>query len=282
LAKLTVSLALSSVVTVIHDRADRGFWLIGAIKKVRGAMTETDIRVTQKNDAYQFLKGLEKHLNKTLPSPQQMRKEVRDLVTNARKENNPKHLKHPESAFTNHFLIPRIFDFVSERVGSSNARQCMLSEYVIMRKDYCSASPQRQDRHPFSKGIADGPQAIMRRWKGDPNKQTIQSAPDLALRNPFPFNIVFELKYFDNGGSDKAEKELVTDLYQAFFYRALPYVPRTKRNPSWDYEYACLLAFDASPNGTLQQSWESLPPKVKRGFWEGANVYAMILRTDAG
>jgi hypothetical protein len=48
------------------------------------------------------------------------------------------------------------------------------------------------------------------------------------------------------------------------------------------YEYACLLAFDASPGGTLHQSWESLPATVKRGFWEGANVYSMILRTNAG
>jgi hypothetical protein len=212
-----------------------------------------------------------------------MRKEVRDLVTSSRRDNNQKHLKNPESAFTNHFLIPRIFDVVSERVGKSNARQCVLSEYVVMRKDYCwDASPQRQARHPFSKGIADKPRAIMRRWKGDPNKQTIQSAPDLALRNPLPFNIVFEIKYFDSGGSDKAETELVTNLYQAFFYRALPYVSPTKRYPTWDYEYACLLAFDASPGGTLQQSWESLPAKVKLGFWEGANVYAMILRSDAG
>lgn len=49
----------------------------------------------------------------------------------------------------------------------------------------------------------------MRRWKGEPNKQTIQSAPDLALCNPFPFNIVFEIKYFDKGGAEKAATELV-------------------------------------------------------------------------
>lgn len=246
-------------------------------------MTEIDTRVTQKHEAYQFLKGLQKHLNANLPSPQQMRKEIQDIVTISRKDNAQKHLNMPEAAFTNHFLIPRIFDVVSERVGKDKARQCLLSEYIAMRKDYCwNTSPQRQERHPFSKGIAHKPQAIMRRWKGEPNKQTIQSAPDLALRDPFPFNIVFELKYFDKGGLEKATTELVADLYQAFFYRALPYVPPTKRYPSWDYNYACLLAFDASPDGTLHQSWESLPPKVKRGFWEGANVYAMILRSDAG
>jgi hypothetical protein len=122
----------------------------------------------------------------------------------------------------------------------------------------------------------------MRRWKGESNKQTIQSGPDLALCKPFPFNILFEIKYFEKGGLEKAETELVNDLYQAFFYRALPYVKATERKPSWDYEYACLLAYDASPGGTLHQSWESLPPKVKSGFWNGANVYAMILRSDAG
>ena len=79
-----------------------------------------------------------------------------------------------------------------------------------MREHYCcDTSPQRQERHPFSKGITDKPQAIMRRWKGDPKKQTIQSAPDFALREPFPFNIVFELKYFDKGGAEKAVTELV-------------------------------------------------------------------------
>jgi hypothetical protein len=150
-----------------------------------------------------------------------MQRDVRDLVANSRRDNNQEHqhLKDPESVFTNHFLIPRIFDVVSERVEKSNARECMLGEYLAMRKDYTgNSSPQRQARHPFGKGIGDKPQTIMRRWKGDPpNKETIKSAPDLALRSPFPFNIVFEIKYFDKGGAEKAATELVTNLYQAFF-----------------------------------------------------------------
>jgi len=191
---------------------------VSGINKGRYAMTEIDERKIQKHDAFQFLKGLEKHLNSTLPSWQQMRKEVRDLVTNARRDNFPTHLKNPESAFTNHFLIPRIFDIVSERVGKDKSQQCMLSEYKAMRKVYCGkTSPQRQERHPFSKGMTDTPRTIMRRWKGEPNKRTVQSAPDLALRDPFPFNIVFEIKYFDKGGAEKATTELVSDLYQAFF-----------------------------------------------------------------
>jgi hypothetical protein len=39
------------------------------------AMTETDERVTQKDEAYQFLKEMRRHLNATLPAPEQMQKE---------------------------------------------------------------------------------------------------------------------------------------------------------------------------------------------------------------
>jgi hypothetical protein len=244
-------------------------------------VTEVDTRATQKNGAYHFLEELKQHLCERLPPPQKIAQEVRRIVASAKANDNPKHLKSPEAVLTNHFLIPAIFEFVSRRIGKVDAQLSMLSEYREMRKEFCGqASPQRQERHPFSKDIADGPHAIMRRWKGEANKQTIQSAPDLALRNPFPFNVVFEIKYFESGGPENAETELVTDLYQAFFYRGLPYVPATKNKPSWDYDYACLIAADASQNGTLLQSWKGLPSKVKDGFWDGANVYAMILRRE--
>jgi hypothetical protein len=253
------------------------------MRKAGIPMEETDEKVIQKPKVHQFLKGLEVHLNAKLPSPQEMRKEVREIVANARKNDNPKHLKSPEAVFTNDFLIPHIFDVVVERAGKDKAQQCILSEYREMRKAFCgTTSPQRQERHPFGKGIADKPETIMRRWRGNEKSQIIQSAPDLALREPFPFNIVFELKYFEKGGAKKATTELVTDLYQAFFYRALPYVPPKGHYPSWDYNFACLIACDSSEDGALHHSWNTLPQRVKDGFWDGANVYAMILRNDNG
>jgi hypothetical protein len=39
-----------------------------------------------------------------------------------------------------------------------------------------------------------------------------------------------------------------------------------------------MLAGDASEEGSLQRAWEALPTKVKRDFWEGANIYVMIVR----
>src|SRR5262245_19429062 len=113
------------------------------------AVTETDIRVTQKDEAYQFLKEMQKHLNANLPSAQQMGKQVRDIVVNSITDEEKNHLRYPDAAFTNHFLIPHIFDVVSGRVGKSEAQQCMLSEYRIMRKVYCGqTSPQRLESHP--------------------------------------------------------------------------------------------------------------------------------------
>jgi hypothetical protein len=106
-----------------------------------------------------------------------------------------------------------------------------------------------------------------------------QSCPDFALRKPFAHSIVFEGKYFARGSKEYAARQLVADLYQAFFYRGLPSVEATKRgHPEWDYDYACLLAFDASPAGSLKDAWDSLGSSVKKSFWEGANIFVMIIR----
>jgi hypothetical protein len=73
----------------------------------------------------------------------------------------------------------------------------------------------------------------------------------------------------------------VSAAYEAFFYRALPYVAPRKSGPPWDYEFSCLLVGDASEGGTLQCAWEELSETVKAGFWEGANIYLMIIRGAA-
>jgi hypothetical protein len=39
-----------------------------------------------------------------------------------------------------------------------------------------------------------------------------------------------------------------------------------------------MLAGDVSEEGSMQRAWEALPGKVKKGFWEGANIYVMIVR----
>jgi hypothetical protein len=119
------------------------------------------------------------------------------------------------------------------------------------------------------------PATIMQQWLSG---ALTQSSPDICAREPFPFKTVFEVKYFEKGGRDKAVTELVTSIYQAFFYLGLPYVPSRNSSPAWDYEFACMLAGDASEEGSLQRAWEAIPSAVKKGFWEGANIFVMIVR----
>ena len=68
------------------------------------------------------------------------------------------------------------------------------------------------------------------------------------------------------------------NIYQAFFYLALPRLPATMRHAAWDYEFACVLAYDATHDGVLLESWNSLPASVRSACWTGANVYVMVLR----
>jgi hypothetical protein len=72
----------------------------------------------------------------------------------------------------------------------------------------------------------------------------------------------------------------VTGIYQAFFYGALPFVEAAKHRPAWDYDYACLLAYDGSPKGSLMAAWNSVNDATQKGFWKGAGVYVMIVRGE--
>jgi hypothetical protein len=93
----------------------------------------------------------------------------------------------------------------------------------------------RKEKHPFKKLMGTTPNAIMRQWLSGRNNALTQSWPDLATREPFPFNILFEAKYFEKGGRDRTVTELVTSIYQAFFYLGLPYVPSRNGSPVCPY-----------------------------------------------
>jgi hypothetical protein len=122
------------------------------------------------------------------------------------------------------------------------------------------------------------PDAVYGSWQTkDKNWGLACCEPDLALRAPFPHKILFEGKYFASGTAQFAARELVKNIYQAFFYRGLGPVPAINGHAEWNYDYACLLAYDASPHGTLLAAWNDLGEPIRQSFWESANVYVMIL-----
>jgi hypothetical protein len=229
---------------------------------------ELSVLEQRKLDAYAFLKKLEKELNSELLPPAELRTEMRKTVGDL------------EDAFLSRCVIPKLCELMSGQDGMdvSKARQALLSEYTALRPQYCSGTPARKQKHPFAKVMGTKPAAIMQQWISGHGNALTQSCPDFATRDPFPFKIVFEGKYFEKGRRDKAQTELVTSIYQAFFYRGLHYDSSRKNGPVWDYEFACMLAGDVSEEGSLQRAWKEIPGEVKRGFWEGANIYVMVVR----
>lgn len=204
--------------------------------------------------------------------PRRNAQHIRDIT----KSKLHKHTNSPEGAFLHQYVVPNLFQVIRNNgLEELDARKALLCEGFRNIPSYASGTPMHPLHHPFDKVIAPASE-ILRKWRGEKKRQLTQACPDVAIRDPF--KIVFEVKYFEKGSSEFAARELVKFIYQAFFYRALPYVPPTKDSQAWGFDFSCLLACDATDHGTLKAAWENLADRVKDGFWTGANVYVMILR----
>lgn|SRR2546425_7091109 len=229
--------------------------------------------------AFDFLSSLEEYLNRCLPGPAQLVEQIRTIVEESKRTGQTPQTNFPEGAFLNRFIVPHLHEFLAKRLGKEDARAALLSESFKRLPDYASGTPARSKRHPFSKIIGTQPQAIIRQWRQREAQSLVRSCPDLALRQPCQHKVVFEGKYFATGGALAAETALAMGIYQAFFYRGLPPIPKTATHRPWDYDYACLLAYDATQAGSLQKAWNTIDEAVRwKGLWDGANIYVMILR----
>jgi hypothetical protein len=85
--------------------------------------------------------------------------------------------------------------------------------------------------------------------------------------------VVFDAKYFVSNSEAEAKKALVGGVYEVACYRGLPPDATTKHG--WDYDYGCLLAYDASDDGILKKAWASVTHKSE--FWDGGNIYVMVI-----
>lgn len=233
-----------------------------------------------KTDAYRFLLSLKNSFSDMLPAPQ-MEIAIRQTMAMARLDKGDRHLRMPEATFINSQVVPRLFQHLHDDLGFdvTTVRESLLTGCHPCMRDISRGTPIRTVRHPFTKAVGQSTAAIYSRWAnaGDASSLTA-SCPKFALRRPFPHKVVFEGLYFSNGLAPVAQKELVNSIYQAFLYRGLPFVPPTKRRRvAWDYDYSCVVAYDASPKGTLKFAWDALPDRIRNGFWHGAQVYVMVL-----
>jgi hypothetical protein len=241
-----------------------------------------------KADAYRFFTGLEAHLNSSIPVPETIRADIAGAIQKAKgseRGTTERHSTFAEGAFLNSYVIAHIHSFLMTefRLSSDDARRSLLSESFRSHPRLASGSPVRPGAHPFRKLIGAPARQIMAIWRGKAGSTPLarNSCPDLALRAPSPHRSVFEAKYHSAAGQARAETELVRSIYQAFFYLALPRLPETKTHAAWDYEYACVLAYDATTDGAMLKAWNSLPTEVRVACWTGANIYVMVLRGSA-
>jgi hypothetical protein len=234
----------------------------------------------EKRRTYEFLKKLHRRLSSRLAGPEQMRQEIERLRQLAKEEENWRFLTSSrEHIFTRGVALHAIAESIRDIPGMTEekARESLLSETFRNIPDISAASPARRLRQPFNKALIRNPHETYERWSAGSNPLT-QSCPDFAIGPPSPYRILFEAKYFHDGSERAAKSELVKGTYQTFFYRALPDDSVNSDRPDWDYPYSCYFAYDASPGGVLMDAWTKLRPEVKSGFWEGANVYVMVLR----
>jgi len=242
----------------------------------------------QKARAREFLRHLKDFLEARFPARTLVRDKINEEVKRAEKTSRKNldadrdYQSSPEGAFFKVFGIQCIHQFLVEKKGftEGDARTALLSESYRNHLKISSDSPRSKERHPFTKKAGEKVESIAARWwSGSGGCPVSQSCPDLALRSPCPHTIVIEGKYFRKGSYQAAQSELVRDIYQCFYYRGLPRIPATKTHPEWNYDYACLLAYDASEEGNLKTAWDRANDKVVDGLWDGANIHVMVVRS---
>lgn len=231
--------------------------------------------------ARKFLEDLETHLNQELRRYPNVGEHLARVVRSTKASTDKRGKAFPEGAFLNECVFRQAYDFVTRWRGMNDerARRAFLCEGYEHNREIASGTPRRWQEHPFAKGLAATPSSIMTRWKKKGYASLVgDSCPDMALRDPFRYKTVFECKYFPQGGLQKGESALVEGVYQAFFYLGLARLPERGKHAAWHYDFACFLALDASNEGGLKEAWEKVSATAKRGMWDGANIYVMILR----
>ena len=175
-----------------------------------------------------------------------------------------------ETYFSNSLVVPAVHAYLCKCSFASvqcDGCKALLAEGYVNFREIASGSPMSAFKQPFTKQF-NTVGSIVKSWWGSPKEAPASNAcPDFALRHPCPYTVVGETKYFRKGGAEAAKTELVRGIYQCCYYRWLP-----KASSSWDYDYSCLLAYDASRNGVLAKAWETVNSKVKDACWNGANV----------
>jgi len=240
--------------------------------------TASDVE-SDREAAGRFLDGLKEHLNNRISLP-----EVREWIQN-KEESRPtgKDVQY-ELLFTDEVVLPAVSEYLGKALGlpptDERVRRAFLAESTLAREQKrTSDSPRSANKYLFTKVFGANSKGVVKSWWKESEKgQTCQSCPDWAFRAPCPHAVVFEGKFFRKGGIDAARRELVSGIYQCFYYLAHPTFPPTETHPAWDYKYACLFAYDASRERSLVTAWETLSKTIRDACSGGpSNIFVIVL-----
>lgn len=227
-------------------------------------MADSDFK-RNRSDALRFLHDLQTELAR-IPSS-----EVHEWLRNTSSDF--------EGQFLTRFVHPRVYSFLTDRLGPQQAKEAFLAESRQARSQgLASGSPASAKKHLFTKELGMPAKFLVDRWWGGGQKQALaQSCPDFAFRTPCAHRIVFEAKLFRRGGIDAAKTDLVRGIYQCFYYLGQPHVPSEGKKPAWDYKYACLFAYDCSAAQSMTKAWEQKADRIRTDCWESSNVFVIVL-----
>lgn len=235
-----------------------------------------------RDQARQFLEGVRSRLEVLLRQSEvatgrSIAEQVDATCADAQNDERKKHLKAPEAAFLNTWVVQALRDQLLASLPSSEAaKAALLAESHAAFPDIVGGPAARPAAFPFTKALNAKPRDIYDRWaKPKPGQAAFPTTwPDLAIRQPH--KIVFEGKYFQSGSLEPAERQLVAAIHEALFYLGVPAISAHGRD--WGYDYACLVAYDASRDQTLVRAWSNLS-KLHARFWDDANLHVIVLGT---
>jgi len=227
----------------------------------------------------EFFKRLQSYLNKNLPSIDAVNEEIVQAKSDFQQTGKASAQAYEGPFFKKH-VVPTVHKFlVADGLNRDAAIQALLAEGHLDLREFASGTPASRQIYPYKKTLATTLKTARKDWWGT-GKVLSNSCPDLAVRLPGGPSIVFEGKLFRSGGPDAAKSAIVAGLYECFFYRALPTLVNWKEPNSSGYDYACFLAYDASPLNSLRRAWKDINRDVERSFWGALNIYVMIVPHD--
>ncbi len=111
-----------------------------------------------------------------------------------------KHIQY-EGLFLDDFVLRNVADYLVKTCPQFDKRQrceALLTESTLAQKEeLASASPASYQKHLFTKEVGTPLDTIVDLWWSASKKLPVsQSCPDWALRDPSPYRVVFEAKFF--------------------------------------------------------------------------------------